>query len=392
MKKSFSVLYHALVIAWKDLIEFKRSRIGLVFSILFPVMIIAMFGYMFPSSANMVHDVQVGLVPEDSGPYSGNVTSMLRSFYSNSSTFNLVDVPSVDQAKAKIMSGEIKGAVVIPQNFSDNIQSGNQAQVIIFTDPSNPALSAAVTQAFSGAVRLISDQLAKQMISSGMSGVSPDFILQPISPVTETVVPGGGNYFDFIAPGFIAMSVMMSGLTGLGAAIAREREIGTLDGFLMCPISRVSIIMGKTISRTSLNLIQGSIIIGLAVLLFGVHIRGNPLLIVFILVLGTLSFLGLGIIATAVAKEQESAQLILGLLQFPMMFLCGVLFPVEQMPVPLQVVSRFLPLTYAVNALRKVMILGAGISGIIFELIVLVILCGVTVFAGVPLFDRAVRR
>lgn len=355
-------------------------------------MIIAMFGYMFPSSANMVHDVQVGLVSEDDGLYGGNVTSMLRSFYSNSSTFNLVDVSSVDQAKAKILSGEIKGAVVIPQNFSESIQLGEPAKVIIVTDPSSPALSAAITQAFSGTVRMISDQLAKQIIKSGMPDASPDFILQPISPVSETVVPGGGSYFDFIAPGFIAMSTMMSGLTAVGAAIARERETGTLDGFLMCPISRASIILGKTISQTTRNLIQGFIIICLAVLLFGVHIRGNPLLIVFILVLGTLSFLGLGILATAVAKEQESAQLILGLLQFPMMFLCGVLFPVEQMPVPLQVVSRFLPLTYAVNALRKVMILGVGISGIAFELIVLVILCGVTVFAGVPLFDRAVRK
>jgi len=392
MKKPFSVLYHALVIAWKDLIEFKRSRIGLVFSFLFPIMIIAMFGYMFPSSANMVHNVRVGLVSEDGGPYGSSVTSMLRGFYSNSSAFILIDVSSVDQARAKIMSGEIKGAVVIPQNFSDNIQLGKQAEIIIVTNPSNPALSTAITQAFSGVVRVISDQLAKQLISSGMPGASPEFILQPISPVTETIVPGGGNYFDFIAPGFIAMSTMMSGLTAVGAAIARERETGTLDGFLMCPISRTSIILGKTISQTTRNLIQGFIIICLAVLLFGVHIRGNPFLIVFILVLGTLSFLGLGILATVVAKEQESAQFILGLLQFPMMFLCGVLFPVEQMPVPLQVVSRFLPLTYAVNALRKVMILGVGISAIALELIVLVILCGITVFAGVPLFDRAVRK
>jgi len=160
----------------------------------------------------------------------------------------------------------------------------------------------------------------------------------------------------------------------------------------MCPISRMSIILGKTISQAFRNLIQGAITITLAVLLFDVHIRGDIILIVLILVLGTLSFLGLGILATAVAKEQESAQFILGLLQFPMMFLSGVLFPVEQMPMPLQVVSKFLPLTYAVNALRKVMILGVGIEGIVFELIVLVILCGVTVFAGIPLFDRAVRK
>lgn len=393
MRKPSKILFHSLVIAWKDLIEFTRSRIGLVFSMLFPIMIIAMFGYMFPSSANMLHDVQIGFVLEDTGQqgYGKNVTSALLSAYSNSTMFNLVNISSVDDAEARIMSGEIKGAIVVPENFSDCLENQTPATITIITDPSSPALSSAINQAFSSIIRGISDGLAKEIISM-MPGAKPEFLLQPISASTETVVPGGGNYFDFIAPGFIAMTVMMSGLTAVGAAIARERETGTLDGFLMCPISRASIILGKTISRTIRNLIQSFMIIGLAVLLFDVHIRGDPLLILLILILGTLSFLGFGILATAVAKEQESAQLILGLLQFPMLFLCGVLFPVEQMPVPLQIVSKFLPLTYAVNALRKVMILGVGVEGIAFELIILIILCGVTVFAGVPLFDRAVRR
>ena len=126
--------------------------------------------------------------------------------------------------------------------------------------------------------------------------------------------------------------------------------------------------------------------------MFGITIRGSPLLIAAILIIGTLSFLGLGIVATVITKEQESAQLILGVLQFPMMFLSGVFFPVEQMPVFLQTVSKVLPLTYAVDALRKVMILGVGIEGVIEPLAILVILGVVTMAIGVPLFDRAVKR
>jgi len=99
-----------------------------------------------------------------------------------------------------------------------------------------------------------------------------------------------------------------------------------------------------------------------------------------------------GIVATAITKEQESAQLVLGLLQFPMMFLSGVFFPVEQMPTFLQTVSKVLPLTYAVEALRKVMILGAGIDAVIGPLAILVALGTVTMILGVPLFDRAVKR
>jgi ABC-2 type transport system permease protein len=75
-----------------------------------------------------------------------------------------------------------------------------------------------------------------------------------------------------------------------------------------------------------------------------------------------------------------------------MMFLSGVLFPIEQMPLPLQYVSKVLPLTYAVDALRKVMVLGVGLDGVIFELFLLVIISVITIALGVPLFDRAVRK
>jgi ABC-2 type transport system permease protein len=160
----------------------------------------------------------------------------------------------------------------------------------------------------------------------------------------------------------------------------------------MALISRVSIILGKTLAQTIRNLLQGSLIIILAIFVFGVHVRGTPFLIAAILVLGTISFLGIGIVATTVAKEQESAQFILGFLQFPMMFLSGVLFPIEQMPLPLQYVSKVLPLTYAVDALRKVMVLGVGLDGVIFELFLLVTISVITISLGVPLFDRAVRK
>ena len=96
--------------------------------------------------------------------------------------------------------------------------------------------------------------------------------------------------------------------------------------------------------------------------------------------------------ATSIAKNQESAQFILGFLQFPMMFLSGVLFPVEQMPVPLQYISKVLPLTYATDALRKVMVLGVELNGVLFQLGLLIVIGVVTIAIGVPLFDRAVRK
>jgi len=380
-----------LTIAYKDLKEFQRNRIGLVFSLVFPIMLIAMFGYMFPSSTNVVHDVPVGIVTLDNGVYGKQVFDTIHQALSNSTAFNLVDVATVDDAKNMILAGTIKGAVVIPENLTQSLFSENQAKIIILTDPTNPSLSSAIAQGFNSLINVISRQFAYFLIQQNVQGVDPGFILQPVQTDIENVVPGG-SYFDFVAPGFIGMGVMMSGLTAVGAALAREREIGTLDGLLMAPISRVSIILGKTLAQTLRNLLQGAFIIFLAIFVFGVHVRGNPLLIAAILILGTLSFLGIGIVATSIAKEQESAQFILGFLQFPMMFLSGVLFPMEQMPLPLQYVAKVLPLTYAVDALRKVMVLGVGPEGVVFQLFILVILSTVTMLLGVPLFDRTVRR
>ncbi len=392
MKSPIQIFRHSLIIAWKDLTEFRRNRITLIFSLVMPILMMGMFGFIFQDSISTVNNVPVGMIIEDVGIYGEQLAELVRDISSNSDSIRVIEVSTRVQVEEKIFSAEITAAIIIPHNFSSSIQDQMQAKIVIVTDPSNPAIAQSLIQFFNGMINVASDQLSQQLIETGMPYFNSEFVVNPISISVESIVSGEGSAFDFVAPGFIAMNVMMSGLTALGAALARERESGTLDGVLMSPISRTSIILGKTVAHTIRNLLQGGITITIAVLIFGITIRGNPFLIVAILILGTISFLGLGIVATAIAKEQESAQLVLGLLQFPMMFLSGVLFPVEQMPSILQTVSKVLPLTYAVDALRKVMILGVGIEAIILQVTILIILGCVTMILGVPLFERAVKK
>jgi ABC-2 type transport system permease protein len=387
-----TLLTDALTIAWKDLTEYRRNRITLIFSIIFPILMMGMIGFIFQDSTSALTDTPVGLIMDDNGVYRDRIASLFMSITSESDAIRIVQVSAQSEVNNLILAGDIRAAIVVPHNFSSSIQKQTQAQVLILTDPSNPTIAQGLTQYLGNVVIIIADQFSREFIATGMPIIDPDFVLYPIALTVETIVPGGGSSFDFVAPGFIAMNVMMSGLTALGAALARERESGTLAGVLMAPIARTAIILGKTISFTIRNLFQGAITITMAILVFGITIRGNPLLIAAILIIGTISFLGLGIVATAITKEQESAQLILGLLQFPMMFLSGVLFPIEQMPSFLQSVSKVLPLTYAVDALRKVMILGAGIESVILPIVILIVLGVITMTLGVPLFDRAVKR
>ncbi|MGZ7209286.1 MAG: ABC transporter permease, partial [Methanobacterium sp.] len=158
------------------------------------------------------------------------------------------------------------------------------------------------------------------------------------------------------------------------------------------PISQVSIIIGKTVALCTRGFIQCVIILGLAMLLFGVTIQGSLLLAFFLLLLGIFSFIGIGIMAISMSGDQASSTMIVNLLMFPMMFLGGVFYPIQQMPWFMQDISKFIPLTYAADAMRKIILLNAGVGDILFQIVILVAFGIITMAIAVPLFRRSMTR
>jgi ABC-2 type transport system permease protein len=101
---------------------------------------------------------------------------------------------------------------------------------------------------------------------------------------------------------------------------------------------------------------------------------------------------GLGILVSAIAAEQETATQLLFMFQFPMLFLSGVFFPILLMPPIMQKIAYAIPLTYAINALRKVIVLGAGFGAVKTEILVLLIFGAITLFISVPVFKRIITK
>jgi ABC-2 type transport system permease protein len=395
-----TLLSHSFRIAWKDLIELFRNRLGLVLLIVMPLFMMAMIGFIYPSNGTTVTDLPVSLLNEDSG-FGGSAipsqTFVMGLLQINDQTHMLVlsNASSMDEIKDRVQKGELNGGIVIPGNFSTSLLSGEQGTIIIVVDQSNPTISATMQAALTATFNQMGTLLAEQNVQLLNSSVTADnalAIVQPYNVQTEGVVPGNPSYFDFIAPGIMAMTVMMSVMTGLPVAISQEKEIGTMDGMMVAPINRWSIILGKTFAQTARGLLQGAIILTLSVGLFGVAIQGNLLLVFGLLLMGVFSFVGLGVVITSFAKDQETAQMMMTTLMFPMMFLSGVLFPIQQMPWYMQNVSKFLPLTYAADALRKVMVLGADIPAISTDLIVLLVFGAVMTTIAVPVFRRMMTR
>ncbi|MCW4023326.1 MAG: ABC transporter permease [Candidatus Bathyarchaeota archaeon] len=392
-----NILSHSLRIAWKDLLEVFRNRLGLVMLILMPVFMMVMVGYIYPSGNSMT-DVNVALVNEDIG-YNGYtnaslaLTGILETTSNNIEGMSLTYASSFDDLREMIQRGDVDAGIVIAKNFSSSVMNGQQGTITLVTDQSNMQMSSMLEAVLQEVFDQLGTMLAQQNVQ--MLGVDPNnslAIVQPYNIETAGAIEGEFSYFDFVAPGIIAMTVMMSVMTGLPVAISEERESGTLDGMMVAPINRLSVILGKTIAQIGRGLLQGAIIIAIATTLFGVTIHGNILLVFALLLLCVFSFVGLGILLTSFTKDQETASMMMTTIMFPMMFLSGVFFPIEQMPWFMQTISKFLPLTYVADALRKVMVLGADIPAITTELSILIVF-GVTMIAiAVPVFKRAMTR
>ena len=386
-------------IAWKDLMELFRNRLGLVMLVLMPIFMMGMVGFIFPSNNSLDH-VPVALANQDAGFVGSTVGSQvfltaLNGINEQTDMMDISNAADLNALKESVQKGEIQGGIVIPSNFTQSILSGEQGTLIIVTDNSNPQLSAAMQSALSAVFQQMGTMLAQQNVMSldpAINATNALAIVQPYEIAVEGVVSGHSSYFDFIAPGIMAMTVMMSVMTGLPAAISQEKEVGTLDGMMVAPINRLSIIIGKTLAQTARGLLQGVIILVLASILFGVSIQGSILLVFGLLLLGVFSFVGLGVVLTSFAKDQETAMMVMMTLMFPMMFLSGVFFPVQQMPWYMQDISKALPLTYAADALRKVMVLGAGVPEIATELTVLIAFGVIMIAIAVPVFKRAMTR
>jgi ABC-2 type transport system permease protein len=145
-------------------------------------------------------------------------------------------------------------------------------------------------------------------------------------------------------------------------------------------------------AQTVRGMVQGFIILGLAMGLFGVVIYGSFLLVILLILLIVFSFVGLGILITSFTENEETAGMVMMTLMFPMMFMSGVFFPVNQMPGFMQTVAHALPLTYASQAMRKVMLLGAGVPAITTEVVILAVFGVVMLAVAVPLFKKAMTR
>jgi ABC-2 type transport system permease protein len=388
-------LSHALWITWKDLMELWRSKMRLAMMILMPLIMMTMMSFIFPSSQNVLSNIPVATVNNDLGPQGAVFLNALSTMNAAQGLITFKPASSLQEARSMILRGEALGAIVIPENFSNALATHlYTANITVLTDDSNPQISQVLSQVLTQVVDGMSLMQATMNVYpyAMQVHVNPIAIVVPYSAKAEGVVSGGGSYIEFMIPGLLMMNVITSMMTGLPRAIAYEKDTGTLAGFLASPISRVSIIGGKALGHVIRGVIQAAVSLALAIILFGITIQGDLMLVVLVLFLGVYSFVGLGITLTSVAEDEETAAMIMMTLTMPMIFLSGVFFPIQMMPDFMQTISHLLPFTYAIDAMRRIMIFGVALADVGTDMAILLAFGTVMLIIAIPAFEKAMTR
>jgi len=164
-----------------------------------------------------------------------------------------------------------------------------------------------------------------------------------------------GNYLQFIAPGIIAM-VLMFGSVFQGIIVLMDRQFGFLKETLVAPVSRLSIVLGKALGGATTAMIQGIIILFIAILLGAQLQLENVLVLLAFMFLISVMFVSLGIAIASMLQDMHGFQLIMNFLLMPLFFLSGALFPLSTAPSLLKSASLLDPLTYGVNGMRFLLI------------------------------------
>jgi ABC-2 type transport system permease protein len=208
----------------------------------------------------------------------------------------------------------------------------------------------------------------------------------PVAVGDRVVRERGARYIDFLIPGLLGMNLMGSGIWGLGFAIVDARKKRLLKRLIATPMSRFQYLASFALSRLTLLFVEVGLLLGFAVLVFGVPLRGSLPLLVLICLVSSLSFASLGLLIASRAQTMEGASGLMNLVMLPMWIFSGVFFSASRFPEAIQPLIQALPLTAVIDALRANILRGAGWQAVAPDLAIITAWLVLSFFLALKLF------
>jgi ABC-2 type transport system permease protein len=317
-----------------------RSKGTVFWTILFPILLILIFGAIFSGQDDIEYNLAVQNFDET------DLSSQFIDIMEESTFFNITTVNKNVEMADYMQENDFKIGLQIPDDFGETIQryfvdNNVSVNITYFTDPTEQTTGPIVQSIISGMLNEYNN-----IITNSHNVVGMDH---------ESILGEEFDFIDFFVPGMIGFTIMTSMVYGSIERNTKFRKDGILRKLLTMPVTRYEWIFSKMLFMMFLSFISTFVILIFGILVWGLSIQLN--IFFFIIIIATsFMFSGLGMLIGRFVRDPETADMAGGAITFPMMFLAGTFFPLDQMGAELQVIAQFLPLYYVNEALRNAVI------------------------------------
>jgi ABC-2 type transport system permease protein len=320
-----------------------------------PVVQVLLFGF---AISNEIKNAPVAILDHSNDYVTRQITNKLLS----SGFFIQGDMVSNEsQIHGIFRKGKVKEIIIFESDFARNLEKNREARIQLIADASDPNTANLIVNYTNAIINNY-----QQEYYTGLS--------LPVEITTETQMlynPGLKSVFMFV-PGIITILLMLISAMMTSISIAREKELGTMEVLLVSPLKPIQIVTGKVLPYVMLSFINAVTILLMSYFIFGMPVKGSLLLLLLESILFIVMALSLGIFLSTVSNSQQMAMMLsMFALMLPTILLSGFIFPIENMPVLLQLLSNIMPPRWFISIIKAIMLKGLGIQYIWKETLII---------------------
>ena len=354
-------MYALWRIVVKEFLQLRQDHRMIPIIFVAPVLQLVLFGFAVNTDVTRVPTVLV-----DQDRTRGSRALLDR--FTRSGYFELVGVEdSVSAIDSWLLSGDAQVALVIGAGYGEDLAGGGTPRVQVIADGSDSSPATVALGYGAGIVAAASGEAMAERLRGWVAEAAAEG--RAVSPPGRVeLIPRVWYNPDlksrwFYVPAVLAMILMIMTLLLSAMGVVREKEIGTMEQVMVTPIRSWQLIVGKLFPFALIGLVQVFVVTGVAVLGFGVPIRGSFALLVALTQLFVLNTLGLGLLVSTLVRTQQQAMMTAAFtLMLPMVYLSGLIFPIENMPPAVQYLTYAIPVRYYATIIRGIFLRGSGLD------------------------------
>lgn len=345
----------------KEFYHIYRDKRSLFILFGMPIVQIMLFGF---AITNEINNVDIAILDKSKDVVTQEIINKIEAssyFYIEKLIENNNNIETI------FKKGKVKAVLIFEKDFNKKLIKDNKATIQVITDATDPNTANTISNYINSILQKYQQEVNKSVMIAYQ--IIPQTKM-PFNPELKSV-------FMFV-PGVMTIILMLVSAMMTSISITREKELGTMEILLVSPLKPIQVIVGKVFPYIFLSIINATIIVLLGIFVFKMPVEGSLFLLGLESVLFIITSLSLGILISTLSQTQQTAMMIslMGLM-LPTILLSGFIFPINSMPLPLQIISNIIPAKWFIIILKGIMLKGVGISFLWKETL---ILTGMTLF------------